>query len=514
VARTACVSVYRYLLQIVLLRRQQWRHLPCVVVSEDRPGGVVLDADRYAFHLGVRPGMRFAAALSLAPSLRADVVSPAERDRTDREIVRALYRISPEIETFPDDPGVFRIGVGGMERIVSSPRAWADTCRQVLGEKGFRCHVAIGPSRAVTYVAAMGGGHAAGQEMAEGESAERGGSRSGDAPRHEAEVTVCATAEDETRIFAATPLEALTLARRDRGLLLDLGIGTAAAFRAMPKESIRTRFGHATVVLHAFLQGEGGGLPVSSADLEPERRYSRECPHPVRELERLLWLLEPLLHQAVEDLRRCGEQVAELTLELWMDDNATQRQTVRPARPSGNVEFLSRLIRLRLEQASLRELSLSAGVVRCFLQVEPVPIVTEQGTLFHHRTDRNMAHVEEAISRVRARFGSESVGRFVPRDGYLPEDALAWEAAERPPVDDGSPADDVLPTLVRRVLLHPVPLQSIPGAPCAEPYRLSGRWWKGGYRRVYCYLETPDGQILWVYREGQRGPWMIQGFVE
>jgi hypothetical protein len=45
------------------------------------------------------------------------------------------------------------------------------------------------------------------------------------------------------------------------------------------------------------------------------------------------------------------------------------------------------------------------------------------------------------------------------------------------------------------------------------PFLVSGRWWDSReVRREYGYLETRDGQVLWVFREA--GRWWLQGRVE
>jgi len=50
------------------------------------------------------------------------------------------------------------------------------------------------------------------------------------------------------------------------------------------------------------------------------------------------------------------------------------------------------------------------------------------------------------------------------------------------------------------------------------PYILSGQWWRSrdehAIDRRYYFLETPHGDVLWVYYDGRRGRWFLQGEVE
>ncbi len=50
------------------------------------------------------------------------------------------------------------------------------------------------------------------------------------------------------------------------------------------------------------------------------------------------------------------------------------------------------------------------------------------------------------------------------------------------------------------------------------PYILSGAWWRSSadqaIQRRYYFLETSDGDRLWVYYDGRRHRWFLQGKVE
>ena len=69
--RLACVDLPAFPLQLLLRRHADWAGHPAAVVAEDKPQGLVLWVNERARQQGVLPGLRYAAAFSLASALRA-----------------------------------------------------------------------------------------------------------------------------------------------------------------------------------------------------------------------------------------------------------------------------------------------------------------------------------------------------------------------------------------------------------------------------------------------------------
>ncbi|TVR57649.1 MAG: DNA polymerase Y family protein [Spirochaetaceae bacterium] len=503
--RTACINVYHYFLQILLRREKTWWNDACVVVTEDVPSGLVIDANGNARRLGVRPGMRFAAALSLAPFLRAGVVPPEEKKIADRTVLETLYTMTPEIEPCEFTPGVFRLDVGGINLMFSSPEAWAEKCRESVTNVGFRCRVALGSTRVATYIAAQ----------------------------TRRDVTIFPSRESETATVDAAPIAVLPVEPRVRERLTALGVRTVAAFCALPAGGVRMRFGEQTAAVYSFLADERD-VPIKTYEPERESRYELGCAFVVRNRELLEPYFDRLLERLRLDLERAAETVTRLEMSLITEDGGVLREDVKPARPSRDISFLTKLLRLRLESVEI-----GTGVVRCALKAETAPVTMHQGQLFRERPRRDRAGAVAAISLLRARFGNDCVGRFVPRDEHLPDESAVWERLERPP-DPGSPPDTACAPsttrrapLVRRIFAEPVPLASSVlrvgefndqtrddgmrddgTCPRVGPYIVSGRWWADEYLREYYYLETLDGRVLWVFHDGIRDRWMLQGFLE
>jgi protein ImuB len=69
--RLACVDLPAFPLQLLLRRHPDWAGYPAAVVAEDKPQGLVLWVNEKAREFGVLPGLRYAAAFSLAATFRA-----------------------------------------------------------------------------------------------------------------------------------------------------------------------------------------------------------------------------------------------------------------------------------------------------------------------------------------------------------------------------------------------------------------------------------------------------------
>src|SRR5688500_11177200 len=94
--RLACVDLAAFPLQLLLRRHPEWSVYPVAVVAEDKPQGMVLWVNDKARQQGVLPGLRYAAAFSLASALRAGEVAPAERKNAGNGLAHRPKRFNAE----------------------------------------------------------------------------------------------------------------------------------------------------------------------------------------------------------------------------------------------------------------------------------------------------------------------------------------------------------------------------------------------------------------------------------
>ncbi|MDH3445929.1 MAG: DNA polymerase Y family protein, partial [Deltaproteobacteria bacterium] len=128
--RLACVDLPAFPLQLLLKRCPEWAAQPAAVVAEDKPQGVILWVNERARQSGVLPGLRYAAALSLAAGLRAAEIAPKEISQSVSGLTRRLISFSPEVEPSAGEPGLFWLNGAGLKRLYHSPRHWAHAIHQ------------------------------------------------------------------------------------------------------------------------------------------------------------------------------------------------------------------------------------------------------------------------------------------------------------------------------------------------------------------------------------------------
>ena len=494
-ARVACVNVPYLELQLLLEREPDWRELPAAVVSEDKPLGIVLSANRPARAAGVESGLRYATALSLAPDLRAAVVTPQEISAGIGRLGEHLGRFSPEVESAAADGGdlgVFWVGATGLEALFVSLEGWAETVSRSVEGEGLYARVAVGFSRFGSYAATKGRGRGA---------------------------VVFTSPEQEREAALRAPLSAFPLGEELQRRLAGLGIGTVNAFVNLPRGGVLRRFGPEAEAFHRFAS-EGLDLPVQYSIPEDEPVFTRELAAPEADGVRLGRHLGALLDLLLEEVRIRGELVAALRFSLTLEDGSERTEEVVPAEPIRTRRLLAELIDLRLAS-----LCLEARVERLGLTAVRTRARDIQLELFRARPRRNPDAGARAFARLRAELGNQAVRLARLRDQHLPELQYAWESVERPRGAEPAGASRD-PVLVRRILEVPRPLEEasapgrLPGGPPGRPpgrsmggpYALSGSWWVQGVRRDYYYLETD--QLRWVYYDHEEGRWMLQGFVD
>ena len=213
--------------------------------------------------------------------------------------------------------------------------------------------------------------------------------------------------------------------------------------------------------------------------------------------------------------------MAELELQLLLEDGSWQRERVRPAFPTRERRRLAELLALRL-----RTLDLSAGVEELTLEVRASPLPAGQAELFRTSQRRDLAAGSAALASIRAEFGNAAVARAVLAQEHLPEAQFRWQpVAELSAPQPRSTEREEAP-LVRRVLAQPVEIPA-PGAGSGElaayrgPFLVSSGWWlatgprgEGGADRAYYFLHSREGTLEWIYHDRLTGHWYRQGWVE
>ncbi len=494
--RLACVDVFGLALQLLLRRHPEWRAQPAVVVDEDQPQGRILWLNESARRLRVLPGQRYGPALSLAPSLRAGVVSEAQQAEGVELLSRHLRQFSPRVQAKAEEPGVFWLDASGLELLYGSLEQWARALQAQLEQLGFASSLVVGFCRYFSYALARNAPGA---------------------------LQILPSPEAERHAASRVALDRLRCSPELLERLERLGVRRLGELAALPRQGLVERFGLEAYRLHTLAAGEEDE-PFSPQEQVWVPRRSLLFEPPERDVDRLIFASRRLLEALLRQLAERQRAVRSLILWLELERAATCEHRLRPAQASLDAALLLDLLRLRLQAAPP-----AAAVQVLTLELDDTPADSEQLALFAQLLGRDRAAAERALARVRAEAGEEAVGRFVLRNGHLPEASFGFEPLERLPLAQPSPTLQL--QLVRRILPRPLPLPGRPRQMRNEgwqppnpeqgavnrvqgPYVLSGGWWQREVQREYAFAETQRGDVLWIFHDLRRRRWMLQGTVE
>ncbi len=504
--RLACVSIPAFELQLLIKRFPSWQEVPAAVISEPKPLGRVIAANRSALKAGVRPDMRYAQALSLRPDLQAAVIAPQDRLAAQEEISALLYEFAPTVESarFAHST-IFWLDVRGFSRLYRSYNQWGEQLLESLKRFGFLGACSIGWSRLGTFAAAQKPG----------------------------EVRLFDTPEEEAKATRGTAVRYLPIAPFVKERLTHLGIRTVEEFLQLPKGGVRSRFGKAVEGIYA-ISAQGEGVPVQgSAPTEPNR-VRRVCMPSLRRVTPILENIGELLQEVSERARRRWSRIRSITVRLRDESGEVRIEELTPAEPTRDHELLRKLCELRLSRLTWKE-----PVEEIVIEAEEEESWLEQQDLFIHTPKRRPERGRRALSLLQARLGSDSVLRAELLDSHLPEKSFLWHPFDVQRLGRVSPADSLGDSIEKTFqeqringkgsttgvqLVRRLPRSSGGNQKAGRskgsykvvggPYAVSTRWWLTPVEREYQYRELKDGTVEWSYYEPEKGAWTVLGSVE
>jgi protein ImuB len=495
VDRLACLELRAFPLQLVLRARADWRGEPTCIVDRDAPQGLILWVNEDARAGGVLPGQRYGAALGLCARLRAATITADEVAAGVAELVRELQAFTPVVEPCADEPGVAWLELRGLQRLFGTPARWAHAVLERIRALGFEGHLAVGFRRFTVYAAVKALGRST--------------------------LAIFDDRAHEARVTAGVSLARLPIDPAARDALAKLAITTLGAFARLPSSGIRARFGPDVHRLHRMAAG------AFDDDIAPAEERIPHAAHvdldlPEGAVAGILHHAEELLQRLVAPLARGGEGVAAVTLRLDLDDGNVREERIVPASATCAVDWLVRLLRMRLEG-----LVLARGANRIAVTLARVPLRAEQATLFAAAKRRPERAAAKAFSALRATYGEDAVVRARLVSAHLPEYRFVWERCDglaRP-----APQPVHAPPLVRCFLAKPLALPPrgrhepdgwlLRGVTHGSvtrlhgPHRISGGWWRAEVRREYHFAELTSGTVAWIYYDDARRRWYLQGEV-
>lgn len=454
----------------------------CAVVVWVIHGGEqqVLLGNQAAQGLGIHPGMSLGAAYSLAGSLRA-----CERDEEAESL--ALERIALWSEQFTptislSPPNDLLLEVGGSVSLFGSALSLLERVRESIASLGYQVCIALAPTPMAAMLLAR-----AGEEICIEQSSRIAGA------------------------LAPLPLEVLRLSAAELARFQGLGLCTLGDCLRLPRKGLARRGGRS---LLRMLDQALGRVADPRKRFEPRPSFQSRLslPAEVEDTQALLFAASRQLGELAVFLQaRCGG-VQALSWQLHHRNGGSSNITLGLRSASRDPERMRALLHQRLERRNLpapvSALSLIAETIA------DLPDPTRR--LFSDPDQENAESLDELLSRLGARLGSDAVHGLTIVDDHRPE--RAWRAC--------APGEEGLEMYEHKtrplwLLPRPVALMVEDGRPLfrGRPLRITGwgrietGWWDGApVSRDYFIALDLDEVCLWIYRElhGTEG-WFLHG---
>lgn len=482
------------------------RAAPLALVAQHR----IVAVDAAAEAAGVRPGLKRATALALAPALRLGQADPARDGAALQAVAHAALAFTPMV-TLDDGPPTVLLEVAAVRRYHGGDARLRASLQDALAPLGHRLRLAAAPTAAGAALLARWGTAAHG-DLAAGPHAD--------------DLDALRTLLD------AAPVELLGPGREHWEALQGMGLHRLADLRALPRAGLARRFGES---LLDELDRARGDAADPRRPLQPPDVFENRL-----ELHARADTTEQVLHGAGVLLARLiawaqarQARVAAFTLRMQHDrvrrrddDEGLPPHTdlaIELAEPGADAAQLQLLLRERLARCPLPAPTLELHL-RCRRWVRAE---APSGELFPSRQGQREG-LMRLLERLRARLGDEGVRRLQPQADHRPEHALALAAADggraRGATGRPAPAGGALP-LHRPAWLLPVPqplpergaLPLLDGRPLqilGGPERIEAGWWDADLAaRDYFIARAEDGALVWIYRTRLAAPggWFLQG---
>ena len=453
----------------------------CVVLEHEQ----VIALSPLARAAGIKPGMRRAGALMLAPQARVHERSLEREERALQEVALALLQYSPQVASAEE--ATLLVDAGASLRLFGGVRA---LCRQIeasLRALGYTAVLSCAPTARGAWLLAQGRAKA--------------GAKSGRALGMASLV----------RRLDRLPCALLPPARAWRDWLDGIGCMTLGQLRRLPRPGLQRRCGRPLLDMLDDAHGHSTELFVWLA-APPSFCASLELFDRVEHADALLFGARRLLQQMTGWL--CAHQLAVARIELLLihERGRVAKPPTVLALALGEAvwrdEHLVRLLRERLAQVTL-----DAPVIGLRLSAPQVqPMAPPSDSLFPEPggTPQERQRLMELLV---ARLGVENVLQAMPQADYRPEAANRWlpvpaKAPSKSAVPDLPPG---LPGMPRPgwLLAQPIallmrehrPFYGSPLRMVSVAERIEAGWWGQSQARDYFIAEGLDHAHYWVYRE-------------
>ena len=428
---------------------------------------------------GVKPGMRRAGALMLAPQARVHQRSPELEAQAQQEVALALLQYSPQVAQAEE--ATLLVDAGASLRLFGGVRALCRRIEASLRALGYTAVLSCAPTARGAWLLAQGN---AGRAL---------------------------SMASLVRRLDRLPCVLLPPARPFIDWFDGIGCLSLGQLRRLPRPGLQRRCGRPLLDMLDDAHGHSAELFVW-IEAPPSFCAALELFDRVENAEALLFGARRLLQQLTGWL--CARQLAveRIALLLIHERGRVAKAPTTVELALGEAvwrdEHLVRLLRERLAQ-----LTLDAPVIGLRLEALQVqPMAPPSDSLFPEPggTPQERQRLMELLV---ARLGTDNVLQAMPQADYRPETANRWlpvpvKTPARTPVPDLPPG---LPGMPRPgwLLARPIallmrehrPFYGSPLKMVSAAERIEAGWWGQSQARDYFIAEGLDHAHYWVYRE-------------
>ena len=488
----------------------------------------IVSANPAAQALGIKPGLKRATALALAPHLVLGQAHPARDAQALVAVAHVALGFTPSVAIQPStDPAVaphtVLLDVQRSLRYFGGLQALLQRLHHALAPLGHRIHTvsAATPQGAALLARVHRQWH--GADLA----------------------ALCAALD-------AAPVWLLGPGREHWEALQGMGLRTLGDLRRLPRAGLARRFGEA--LLHELDCALGARPdPREPITLPPAFESRLELFARADTTEQVLYGASVLLERLVAWLSAQHAFVRRFTLVMQHEarrrsDAQTPADThlsIALGEPSRDAAHLLVLLRERLAQVEL-----PAPTLDLQLHASDIARRAPPNSELFPTPGSEREGLTRLIERLQARLGPEQVQRLVHVEDHRPErgselqpadlgsaakstakpaaTATAKEVAISPPQGRSEPARGPHSSCPVWLIHPPAPLPERQSRPVLDgqalqllsgPERIEAGWWDAGLaERDYFIAQTPEGALVWIYRArlplsvaaGDQG-WFLQG---
>ena len=339
---------------------------------------------------GIRFGMAFKEAELRCPQGIYLPDDPEKYDGAFSEVLEVLDRFSPSVED--SGVGLAFMDAAGLQRLYGSDSGLCDRVqREIYESTGQTAWIGLAESKFAAEVAA----------------------------RTSCEGRINVIETDDRQYLAGQAVDLLPLPEKALAQLRLLGVDTMDGFAALPRNSVRLRYGTEGLLAWRLAQGDDR-RPVEGRERALVLEDVVEFEWDEHNFDRITFALQALSERLATRLEARGMMAQRMRTEIGRSDGASKSFTLDLPEPSAQARTFRDAVRWYLEaneasheqMSSLDEMSLDEPGV-AFIRIEVEELVAFEGKplgLFANRADQ-VERANRAMSRLRVELGDAAVFR-------------------------------------------------------------------------------------------------------